>query len=211
LEHRTLGVLLTGNLTAPTWIDQAPAKADALAATDIVRAIGELLRISLEIDQTTVPVYLHPGRGAVVRLGDQAVGVVGELHPRIAASYDLTSPVAVLELNVDALLDAMPGRPQYQPFASFPPISQDLAVIVDAAIPAKTVVAAAQAGGPALLKGVRVFDVYTGEGLGEGKRSLALRLTFRAEDRTLTEEEASAARQKILGALEKEVGAVARV
>ena len=210
-EFRTLGVLLTGNLTAPTWADQTPAKADALAATDILRAIGELLRVDLEIDQSTVPVFLHPGRGAVVRLAGEQIGVVGELHPRIAASYDLTAPVAVLELDAGALLDAAPGRPQYTAFASFPPVSQDLAVIVDEAIPAKTVVAAAKAGGPALLKGVRVFDVYTGEGLGEGKRSLALRLTFRADDRTLTEEEATAARQKILGALEKEVGAVARV
>lgn len=210
-EYRTLGVLLTGNLTPKTWADQTPHRADALAATDLLRAIGELLRVEVEIDQSDVPVYLHPGRGAVVKLGDQAVGVVGELHPRIAKLYDLTAPVALLELNAGALLDAAPGRPQYQAFASFPPVSQDLAVIVDEAIPAQTVVAAAQGGGSKLLKGVQVFDVYTGENLGAGKRSLALHLTFRADDRTLTEEEASAQRQKILGALEKEVGAVARV
>ena len=209
-ESRTLGVLLTGDLFEATWAMPAPPKADALAATELVRAIGSLLRVDLEIDQSSPPAHLHPGRGATVRLAGREIGVVGELHPRVAAQYDLTDPVAVLELDAGAVLDAMPGRPQYAPFAGFPPVTQDLAVVVDTAVPAKTVVAAAHGGGSSLLRDVRVFDVYTGEGLGAGKRSLALRLTFRAEDRTLTEEEASAARGKILAALEKQVGAVAR-
>ncbi|MDQ8044878.1 MAG: phenylalanine--tRNA ligase subunit beta [Solirubrobacteraceae bacterium] len=209
-ERRSLGVLLTGHQIPPTWANPEPPQSDALAATELVRAIGALLRLDLEIDQANPPVYLHPGRGAVVVLGDRQIGVVGELHPRIAAQYDLSGPVAVLELDAGALLDAMPGRPQYQPFASFPPVTQDLAVVVDDAVPAKTVVAAAKGGGSSLLRDVRVFDVYAGPNLGEGKRSLALRLTFRAEDRTLTEEEASAAREKILKSLENSVGAVGR-
>ncbi len=146
-----------------------------------------------------------------MRLGGEQIGIVGELHPRIAAAYDLTAgPVALLELDAGALLDAMPGRPQYQPFATFPPVTQDLAVVVDSAIPAQQIVDAARSGGSALLRDVSVFDVYTGPGVDEGKRSLALRLTFRAEDRTLTEEEASKARGKILAALEQQVGAIAR-
>jgi phenylalanyl-tRNA synthetase beta chain len=210
LERRTLGILLTGALTAPTWQDQSPRKADAGAALELLRAVGALLRVELDIDQSVVPPHLHPGRGAVVRLGDAIVGVVGELHPRVAAAYDLPSTAAILELDAGALLDAMPGRPQYQPFASFPPVTQDLAVVVDEQIPAARIVDAARAGGTALLRDVSVFDVYTGPGVEEGKRSLALRLTFRAEDRTLTEEDATKARGKILAALEQQVGAIAR-
>jgi phenylalanyl-tRNA synthetase beta chain len=210
IERRTLGVLLTGNLFPPTWDRPNPKAADALAVTELVRAIGALLRVDLEIEQSTPPVHLHPGRGAVVLLGGREIGVVGELHPRVAKTYDLDGPVAILELDATALLDAMPGRPQYEPFAGFPPVSQDLAVIVDEAVPAKTVLAAAKNGGSSLLRDVRVFDVYTGDGVDAGKRSLALRLTFRAEDRTLTEEEATAARKKILKSLESEVGAVGR-
>ena len=210
IERRSLGILLTGDLTIPTWKDQTPAKADASAVLELLRAISALLRVELTIDQSVVAAHLHPGRGATVRLGEVAVGIVGELHPRIAALYDLAAPVAFLELDVSALLDAMPGRPQYQPFATFPPVTQDLAVVVDETIPAQQIVDAARSGGTALLRDVSVFDVYTGPGVDEGKRSLALRLTFRAEDRTLTEEEASKARGKILSALEKQVGAVAR-
>ncbi|MBO9531404.1 MAG: phenylalanine--tRNA ligase subunit beta [Solirubrobacteraceae bacterium] len=209
-ERRTLGVLLTGSLTVPTWLDPAPAKAGASSALEMVRAIGALLRVPLSIDQSVVAAHLHPGRGAQVVLGGRPVGIVGELHPRIAAAYDLANAVGIVELDAGALLDAMPGRPQYQPFATFPPVSQDLAVVVDAEIPAQRVVDAARSGGTALLRDVSVFDVYTGPGVDDGKRSLALRLTFRAEDRTLTEEEATKARGKILAALEQQVGAVAR-
>ncbi|MFT4035408.1 MAG: phenylalanine--tRNA ligase subunit beta [Patulibacter sp.] len=210
LERRTLGVLLTGALTVPTWKDQSPVKADASAALEVLRAIGALLRLPLTVDQSVVAAHLHPGRGAAVLLGDRQLGVVGELHPRIAAAYDLAAPVALLELDAGVALDAVGGRPQYQPFASFPSITQDLAVVVDEQLPAQQIVEAARTGANALLRDVSVFDVYTGPGLEAGKRSLALRLTFRAEDRTLTEDEASTARGKILAALERQVGAVAR-
>lgn len=210
IERRTLSALLTGDLTTATWKQQSPITADVSAALELVRAIGALLRVPVEIDQSSVPAHLHPGRGAVVRCGGEAIGFVGELHPRIAATYDLAAPVALVELDAGALLDAMPGRPQYRPFATFPPVTQDLAVVVDAQIPAQRIVDAARSGGTALLRDVSVFDVYTGPGVDEGKRSLALRLVFRAEDRTLTEEEATKARGKILAALEQQVGAVAR-
>jgi phenylalanyl-tRNA synthetase beta chain len=209
-EHRTLGILLTGGLTVPTWKQQTPERVDASAALEMVRAISALLRVPLDVDQSDVPAHLHPGRGAVVRLNGAIVGAVGELHPRVAATYDLAAPVAIVELNVGALLSAMPGRPQYTPFATFPSITQDLAVVVDADLPAQRIVDAARASGPALLRDVSVFDVYTGPGVDDGKRSLALRMTFRADDRTLTEEDASKARGKILAALEQQVGAVAR-
>ena len=206
-------MLLTGALQPATWAQQSPPQADALAALDTLRAIGELLRVELSVDQSVVPPQLHPGRGAVGRLGREdgpIVGLVGELHPTVAASFDFERPVAVLELDAGALLDQAPGRPQYQPFGAFPPITQDLAGVVDDAIPAARVLSAARGGGGKTLTDVSVFDVFSGSQLGEGKRSLALRLTFRASDRTLTEEEASAARGKILKTLEREVGAVPR-
>lgn len=209
-EQRTLGILLTGDLTVPTWREPEPPQADAFAVSELLRAIGARLRVDLRVDQSEVLDPLHPGRGARVLLGESAVGIIGELHPRAAAQYDLAAPVAVLELNVGALYDSMPGRVQYEPFGAYPPVSQDLAVVVDRDVPAADVVDAARGAGSALLRSVEVFDVYEGAGLGDDKRSLALRLTFRAEDRTLTEEDATAARNKILAALESKLGAVLR-
>ncbi len=117
--------------------DQTPAKADAGAALELVRAVGALLRVPLAIDQSVVAAHLHPGaaRPSGSPSAARRSASSASCTPRIAAAYDLGGDVAIVELDAGALLDAMPGRPQYRPFATFPPVTQDLAVVVDAEIP----------------------------------------------------------------------------
>ena len=163
------------------------------------------LRVETAVVAAAEP-FLHPGRAARV----DGLGLVGELHPDVAAAFDLDGPVAVLELDLDALIERVPGPAQYRDVISFPPVRQDIAVIVDAERPAAEVLAAVREAGGSLLASASVFDVYEGPQVGEGRKSLAVHLAFQAADRTLTDDEADAAREKITAALAERMGAELR-
>jgi phenylalanyl-tRNA synthetase beta chain len=137
---------------------------------------------------------------------DEPVGWLGELHPSIAASWDLEGSVAGFEIALAPVLDAARLVPDYEDVTSFPSIRQDLAVDLPATVAAADVVAVVREAGGALLRDAGVFDVYEGAQVGEGRRSLALRLEFRAPDRTLTDEEAAQRRAKIVDALAERLG-----
>ena len=125
----------------------------------------------------------------MVKVGDRQIGWIGELHPLVAASYGLDAATA-FEIELAGLVEDSPvGGESYVDFTPFPPVDRDLAVVVAAAVPASGVIGAVEAAGGELLTAVTVFDVYSGEGVGEGEKSLALRLRFRAPDRTLSDEE----------------------
>jgi phenylalanyl-tRNA synthetase beta chain len=155
--------------------------------------------------------YLHPGQCAEVRLGDQRMGVLGLLRPDIAAAFGIEEhEVYVAELSVDELAErAFPPR-LFEDLVTFPPATQDLAVVVERHVPAADVVAVVQKAGGKLLRSVRVFDVYEGEPVPAGKRSLALRLVMRSPERTLSEKDINAVRQRVLSALQRELGASLR-
>ena len=136
--------------------------------------------------------FLHPGRAAsiVARESERKLGWLGELHPLVAREWDVPGPVAGFELDVEAMLEVTAGRQDvYRDVTSFPAVLQDIAVVVPDAVSAAELEEAVRAGGGELLTGVEVFDLYRGEQAGEGNKSLALRLEFRAPDRTLTDEE----------------------
>jgi phenylalanyl-tRNA synthetase beta chain len=136
------------------------------------------------------------------------VGHAGELHPRVCTALDLPARTAVMELDVDALPPAsVPVGPH---LSSFPPVFVDLAFVLDEAVPAAAVEESIREAAGDLLEAVRLFDVYTGPQVGEGRKSLALALRFRATDRTLTEDEASAARDAAVAVAAERVGAVQR-
>jgi phenylalanyl-tRNA synthetase beta chain len=132
------------------------------------------------------------------------VGWIGEIHPLVSAEWDLRDTVAALELDLDAV--AEPPTPLYSEVSGFPDVREDIAVVVSDAVSAAQVIAVVvRAGGP-LLRGAEVFDVYRDTNkLGEGKHSLALRLTYTAPDRTLTDEEVAERREAIAGALQREL------
>ncbi|MDQ3935134.1 MAG: phenylalanine--tRNA ligase subunit beta, partial [Actinomycetota bacterium] len=140
---------------------------------------------------------LHPGRAARVVAGGRDIGWVGELHPAVAREWDLDGPLAAFEIDFDALAELAPGPAYYADVTTYPAVLQDIAVVLPEDVSAARAEAAVRASGGDLLASVSVFDVYTGEQVGEGKRSLALRLEFRAPDRTLTDEEVAGLRAEI--------------
>jgi phenylalanyl-tRNA synthetase beta chain len=150
----------------------------------------------------------HPGRCAAILVDDTVIGYAGELHPAVVSALDLPRRTSAMELDLDAIPAApVVSAPQ---LSTFPPALIDVALVVRSSVPASDVEAALVAGAGPLLESVHLFDVYESEQLGEGLRSLAYKLTFRAPDRTLTVEEAVAARDAAVAAAGSRTGAVLR-
>jgi phenylalanyl-tRNA synthetase beta chain len=140
---------------------------------------------------------LTPGRTATLTLAGEPLGIMGEVHPQVGERFDLPEqPVAILELDLDMFLARRQPR-RYQPIWRFPAVLEDMALVVDADTPAQAVEDAIRAAGGDLLRQVELFDLYEGESIPAGKKSLAYALTFQAEERSLTEEEIRAIYQRI--------------
>ncbi|GAA3869211.1 phenylalanine--tRNA ligase subunit beta [Saccharothrix violaceirubra] len=187
------------------WGEGRPADwADAVRAA---RLVGEAYGVELTVVASDLAPW-HPGRCAELRVGDWPVGHAGELHPKVVEALGLPKRTAAFEVDLDAL-PVTDHRPA--PIVSaYPPVLLDVAVVVDATVPADEVTRALRGGGGALLEDIRLFDDYRGDSVGEGKRSLAYALRFRAPDRTLTVEEATAARDTAVAAAADRLGAVLR-
>jgi phenylalanyl-tRNA synthetase beta chain len=149
--------------------------------------------------------FLHPGRAATIVIGDGGeVGWIGELHPLVLRDWELPGPAAAFELDVDAVLASVEGEiDTYHDVTSFPAVLEDIAVVLPEDVRAAEVEEAVRRGGAELLVSQRVFDLYRGEQVGPGSKSLALRLEFRAPDRTLTDREVAERRAAIEGELAK--------
>ena len=204
-EEQHLAALLTGDLRPPTWRDSEPPRADFFAAKGVLGALLEALRVPWEVEPAREP-FLHPGRGARVLAGGEPAGWLGELHPAVAARWDLEQ-AAGFELDFGVLARAADVVPDYEDLTSFPSVRQDMAIVVPDGVSAAAVVDVVKQAGGSLLSRAEVFDVYRGAQVGEGSSSLALRLEFRAGDRTLTDEEADKRREKIVAALAERLGA----
>jgi phenylalanyl-tRNA synthetase beta chain len=152
--------------------------------------------------------WLHPRTSARLMLAAESLGVVGELHPRVAQAFDLPRGVLAFELHLDALLRAARLVPQYRPIPHLPAVLRDVAVVVAEGVTAASVEAVIRE--EALVEDVTLFDVYRGAPLPSGKKNLALAIRYRAPDRTLTDAEADAAHGRILERLAKRVGAELR-
>jgi phenylalanyl-tRNA synthetase beta chain len=205
-EPQHVAALLSGPVRSPTWRDANPPAADVFAVKGALGGMLDSLRVPWTLEATDEPEpFLHPGRAARVLLDGVPAGWLGEVHPSVAAHWDLSEPVAAFELELDAALE-LAATPQYQDVTSFPEVREDLAVIVSVSVSAADVVAVARRAGGNLLAGAEVFDVYRDpERIGTGNVSLALRLHFRALDRTLTDEDVAARRREIAGALASEL------
>jgi phenylalanyl-tRNA synthetase beta chain len=202
-EAHHLGGILTQALPA-TW--RSPGRpGDYYAARALVESLMDAAGLQWRAEPEPRP-FLHPGRAAsVVADGGRPLGWVGELHPLVTREWELDDPVAAFELDLDALAELVGGAvATYTDVTSFPAVLQDIAVVVPEQVSAAEVVQAVRAGGGELLDRLRVFDLYRGEQVGEGSKSLALRLEFRAPDRTLTDEEVAERR----AAIERELDAI---
>jgi phenylalanyl-tRNA synthetase beta chain len=201
-EPHRLAAIVVGGLRPPAWIDRA-GSGDAGEAPDFYVLKGALevvaaeLGASVHLTRSAEP-FLHPGRSAAIEVGGSAAGWIGELHPLVARHWDLDHGGVAFELDLAPLVGAATlGAERYEDLQTHPAVLQDLAVTVDDAITAERVRAAVREGGGELLVAAEVFDVYRGEQLEAGKKSLALRLEFRAPDRTLTDEEVAERREAI--------------
>ena len=153
-------------------------------------------------------VAFHPGQSAVLMRGDRLLGVIGRLHPRLVKLLDLDVSPLMFELYVDVL--AAPDKPSFQPLSRFPSTRRDLAVVVDREIPAGRVLEVVRSAAGAYLRDLQLFDVYQGQGIDSGKKSLALGLLFQASSSTLNEQEIEQAIGATLAALAREVGGALR-
>ncbi len=198
-EPQRIGCLAVGATAAPSWRDDSQP-ADFFALKGALEALAAQLGAELAVEPGSEP-FLHPGRAAKVLFGGAEAGWIGELHPLICRAWDLEA-AAGFEVELGELAAAASlGSEQYEDVTSYPAVHQDLAVLVNEDVPAARVHGAVLDGGGKLLRSARVFDLYRGDQVGDGRKSLALRLTFRAPDRTLTDEEVAGLREEIRGRL----------
>ena len=218
-----MAAVLAGNRESAGWWGEGRPGcwADAIEAA---REIGRTCRVSVTVRADKQAPW-HPGRCAAIfvraRDGSQETewlaGYAGELHPRAIQAFGLPARTSAMELDMSAILAAAEGSGPVQApvLSSYPLATQDVALIVDEAVPAADVQAALQAGAAAvddgtLLEDVTLFDVYTGAQVGEGRKSLAYTLRFRAPDRTLTAAEVAVARDAAVGEAAERLGATLR-
>lgn len=212
-EFRRLVILLMGPRAKSYWQDEsAPAGLDFY---DLKGTVEDLLN-ALNISDWHVEAGKHttyrPGRTAKLMFGNTQVGYFGELHPLVVEAFDVRGdyPVLATELDVDAILKAMPNRVEVSPIGDFPPVREDLALVVDQHLPAAEVEAVITQIGGFLLKQVELFDVYEGDQLPAGKKSLAYHLTFQSPNKTLNDRDIKKQRARLLKQLDKRVGAKLR-
>jgi phenylalanyl-tRNA synthetase beta chain len=200
-EPFRLACLATGPPVARSWRGGGEA-ADFFALKAVAEALARQLGTALDFAPAIEP-FLHPGRAAAVTVAGAPAGWLGEVHPLVCRAWDLEAAVAC-EIDAAPLLAAAgAGEEAYEDVTTFPAVYQDLAVVVPADVAATEVREAILAAGGELLRSARVFDLYEGEQIGEGRVSLALALEFRAPDRTLTDEEVAGLREAIKRSLEK--------
>ncbi len=210
-EPRRVAALLVGPREAAGWLAHDASPLGFFDLKGIAEELTARLRLSDVRWERAEHPALHPGRAARLLVGGAEIGVLGELHPQVRAAFDLPEqPVTVMELDLDALLAGWGAEHEMTPISGQPAIYEDLAVVVDEAVPAAQVEALIRQSGSKLLVDVRLFDVYRGGQVPAGKRSLAYALTFQAADRTLTDEDTKKTHAKIVSRLERELGATLR-
>ncbi len=188
-----------GRGRAATWAD----------AVEAVRRLARTVGTAVEV-RAVAHAPWHPGRCAEVVLDGAVVGHAGELHPNVCKAFGVPVRTAVAEVDLDALMAAGAAVVAAPRFSTFPVAKEDVALVVDVSVPAAEVQATLREGAGPLLESIRLFDVYTGEQIGEGKKSLAFALRFRAEDRTLTDAEVAEAREAAIALAVERHGAVRR-
>jgi phenylalanyl-tRNA synthetase beta chain len=199
-EGPHVGALLAGAMRPASWREEEPPQADVYAVKGVMAAVLDVLRVPWTVERGQEP-FLHPGRTARVLIGGRNAGWLGELHPAVTRAWDLES-AAGFELDLRVIEAAATYVPAYVDLTSFPAVLQDRAWWFAPDVPAADVLATIREAGGPLLRAAEIFDVYP----GDGRVSLAVRLTFRADDRTLTDEEVAQRREKIDAAVAERLG-----
>jgi len=205
-EREILCGLLSGPRLEQSWRGDG-GSVDFFDAKGVVESL--LTRLGVDaIFEPGKDSGLHPDKQAAIVVSGNRLGVVGELHPKVQSAFDLTEPVYLFEIDLSALLPFTGGHKMFQPISRFPSVVRDIALVVDVGVThqqVQTVIA-----GFPLVAQVSIFDVYSGEQVPRGKKSLAYRITYQSPTQTLTDEEVDHIQQQILDKLAKELGATLR-
>jgi phenylalanyl-tRNA synthetase beta chain len=211
-ERLHLTTLVAGEWRPKTWRAEARAP-DFYVVKGLLGALLDALGVEWRLVYGGPP-FLHPGRAAEVLIEASDAGYLGELHPLVMRDFglqELERPPAVFEIDLGLVVKAAAKKERrYVDLITYPAVFQDIAVVVDEAVEAQTVLDAVRTAGEPELRAATVFDLYRGEQVGEGRKSLALRLEFRAPDRTLTDEEVAGIREQIKASLAQQVGGTLR-
>ncbi len=207
-QPRNLAAVLTGAWMPAGWQGAAtPASwTQAIAFAEIAAAV-----VGVRLDRRAASqAPWHPGRCAELLVGDQVVGYAGELHPSVVKAFELPARTAAVELDLDLLVSLSTGAGSLELVSGHPVAKEDIALVVDESVPVAELQAVVAAGAGELLESVRLFDIYRGVPVPEGKKSVAFALRFRAPDRTLTDADVATAREAAVAAAAEEFGAELR-
>jgi phenylalanyl-tRNA synthetase beta chain len=209
VEPQHLGALLMGPVRRRTWRDPRPVQADFFAAKGVLAGLLNTLGLGWEVQPGEPAPFLHPGRSAIVLVEGRAIGWLGEIHPNVADRWEIDGTVAAFEISLSELT---PPRPvQFRDLVSFPAVHEDLAIVLGETVLTSELLRVIRESGAPLVEDVEVFDVYRDEQrLGAERKSVAVRLSYRAHDRTLTDEEVARQRQFIVNALARRLEGVIR-
>ncbi|MGI8557037.1 MAG: phenylalanine--tRNA ligase subunit beta [Solirubrobacteraceae bacterium] len=208
-EHHALGVLLRGALAPDAWSGPPAPRAEFFLGKALLAAACGPLEVQLAPQAWS---FLHPGASAAVLVAGERIGVIGEVHPLVAARWSLDGePVVFWAIDMAKLAGATPALRHYTEITAYPSVHEDIALVLADEVPAQRVLDCVHTAGGTLLEQARVFDVFHGEQIGSGRKSLALHLEFRAADRTLTDEDVQQARAAILAAASEQLGGELRV
>jgi len=210
-EEKRLVIAISGPRQLADWgsIDSTPM--NFFDMKGILENTFEGLHLADVVYEPTVHPSFHPGKCARVLVGGKHIGVMGELHPQVAENYDLPeTPLVAGTFNFEAIIGAVPELYKINSISNQPPILEDIALIIEETIPAAEVETLIQQAGGRTVTDVRLFDVYRGEQIGSGKKSLAYSLTYENPERTLTDKEAAQIRNRIVKKLKIELGAQLR-
>ncbi|MGI6741067.1 MAG: phenylalanine--tRNA ligase subunit beta [Brevefilum sp.] len=210
-ERMMLAIGLTGMRDIPSWKNGEPGDMDFYDLKGIVDGMMQGMHVEDVSYRPSTHPSLHPGKTAEVLIGDRVVGVIGELHPLVKANYEFeAAPVYVAEFDLAKILASSRILFDVEAIPTYPPVLEDLAVVVDEEVAAAEVETVLWKGGGDYLAKVKLFDIYRGKQIGEDKKSLAFSLTYIAPDHTLTDKEVSKLRQRIIKLLKQELGAELR-
>jgi phenylalanyl-tRNA synthetase beta chain len=206
-EPLKLVVVMTGPNGQVAW-DEAPQRnADFFDLKGMLQALLEGLGVEGAGFKPHEHPAFHPGKCAALICADRKLGVIGELHPLVKANFTFpAAPVLATEIDFQALLASVPEHSSIASVSAFPPVLEDLALVVPEVVPASEVEAEIRQAGGRLLTEVRLFDLYQGDQIGQGTKSLAYSLVYQASDRTLTDDEVAKVRNKIIERVERELG-----
>jgi len=212
-ELPRLTLVLSGAREQSSWAKKEQTQVDFYDAKGILETLFNGLKLDVTYEAAEHPSF-YPGRVAAIQTAGKngvQIGVFGELHPKVREAWELPSqPVLIADIDLAALQSALSRPKLIQDVPRFPAVQEDLAVIVDDGVKAADVEAALRRAGGNLLSGVALFDVYRGEQVGAGKKSLAYSLTYQAEDRTLGDKDVEKLRSKMIRSLEAQLGATIR-